>query len=214
MAGRLTRFLKVESPHQGGEAPHHEVATKARFSGEGSGLATEPDLGEQPFMRCPRCEADNSRYVERCYNCQASLSGEDVKEWNARLWAERKAADAAMQAARPLAPASSPSPEELRARGEAIAQQILESERRRAWWLPQPIDPTPIGIRLLAALPSTRARVIAGTVMVGAFVFATRLAFSASPSSRFRIGGFIVAGLLVLLFTPNIPRRRRWWDWY
>jgi len=61
MAGRLTRFLNLERPHRPGEAPKHEVATKARFTGEPSGMVLEPDLGERPFLRCPRCEADSAR---------------------------------------------------------------------------------------------------------------------------------------------------------
>lgn len=209
MAGRLTRFLKVEQRRKPGEAPPHEIATKARFSGETSGLATEPDLGEQPFLRCPRCEADNSRYAERCFNCQAPLTGEEVRAWNAQLWAKRKAEEAA--APRPLA---QPTQEELRARGEAIAQQILDSERARMWWLPRPLDPTPIGVKLLGLLPTTQARVIGGAITAGVFVGAASIAYSAHQHPQLRIGAFIVAALLVLLFTPNVPsyRRWRWWD--
>ncbi|HET9751760.1 MAG TPA: hypothetical protein VFP52_02315, partial [Myxococcales bacterium] len=93
MAGRLARFLKLEQPQKDAEVPRHEVATTARFRGEPSGIALEPDFGDQPFLRCPQCEADNTRYAERCQNCQARLSGEDVRAWNAQLWAARQAAE-------------------------------------------------------------------------------------------------------------------------
>jgi hypothetical protein len=209
MAGRLTRFLKVEQRHKAGEVPPHDVATKARFAGDPSGLVTEPDFGDQPFLRCPRCEADNSRYVERCYNCQAPLTGEDVRAWNAQLWAKRKAEQAA------AAPPHQPSPDELRARGDAIAQQILETERAKTWWLPRPVDSTPIAIQLLRLLPTTRARVIAGAIAAGTFLTAVKVAYSAHQHPQLRIGGFVVAVLIVLLFSPNLPRRRwRWWDPY
>ena len=100
MAGRLTRFLKLERPRRPDEAPHHEVATTARFTGPPSGMALEMDHGEQPFLRCPRCEADNTRYADRCVNCQAPLVGDDVRAWNERLWAERQAQRAREHAAR------------------------------------------------------------------------------------------------------------------
>src|SRR5207245_3697896 len=100
MAGRLTRFIKLERPRRPDEAPHHEVAPTAPFTGPPSGMALEMDHGEQPFLRCPRCEADNTRYADRCVNCQAPLVGDDVRAWNERLWAERQAPGARGRAAR------------------------------------------------------------------------------------------------------------------
>lgn len=226
MAGRLTRFLKVEQPHKADDsAPHHEVATRARFSGEPSGLATEPDFGEQPFLRCPRCEADNTRYAERCFNCQASLAGEAVREWNAQLWAARKAAEASAAGAqrvfgdatapgdahRLLGEAIAQAPVDAqRLLGEAIAQQVLERERARSWWWPRPVDPTPIAIQLLRLLPSDSARWIAGCIAAATFSIAALIAFTARQHPQLRLGGFIVSALLVLLFSPNLPSRRRW----
>src|ERR671927_1380762 len=91
MAGRLTRFLNLERPRRPGEAPHHEVATTGRFTGDPSGMSLQPDVGKQPFLRCPQCEADNSRFAEHCANCQAPLGGDDVRAWNEKLWEERQA---------------------------------------------------------------------------------------------------------------------------
>ena len=218
MAGRLTRFLNLERPHAPGEKPPppHEVATKARFTGEPSGIATEPDFGEQPFLRCPRCEADNTRYAQRCTNCQTPLTGEDVRAWNERLWAERKAQRAQEEAARRQA---HPSGDDLlrqnRMLGEALAREVAEREQARlSWWwsgTSGSYDATPIGMRLLSLLPSTQARIVAGAVAAVTFVGAVAAALTARGHPRLQIAGFVVGALLLVLFTPNVPRRRRWW---
>jgi hypothetical protein len=210
MAGRLTRFLNLERPHRPGEAPKHEVATKARFTGEPSGMALEPDLGEQPFLRCPRCEADNSRYADRCLNCQAPLTGEDVRAWNERLWAERKAAQAQEQ------PAARHQVEtallqQNRLLGEALAREVAERERTRLSWWNGADDFTPLGLRLLSLFPTTRGRVLAGVVAFGAFLGGAITAFLARKHPMLQGAGFVVALLMVVLFTPN-TRYRRWWD--
>ena len=211
MAGRLTRFLNLERPHAPGEKapPPHEVATKARFTGEPSGIATEPDFGDQPFLRCPRCEADNTRYAQRCTNCSGDLTGEDVRQWNARLWAERKAQEKT---------AVRVSEEELlqqnRMLGEALAREVAQREQARlSWWASGTgaDDATPIGVRLLSLLPGTQSRVIAGVAAALTFVAAVGVALSARGHPRLQIAGFVVGGVLALLFTPNVPRRRRWW---
>jgi hypothetical protein len=210
MAGRLTRFLNLERPHRPGEGPKHEVATKARFTGEPSGMALEPDLGEQPFLRCPRCEADNSRYAERCLNCQAPLMGEDVRAWNERLWAERKAAQAQEQ------PAARHQREtallqQNRLLGEALARQVAERERTRLSWWSGASDFTPVGLRLLSLLPTSRARVLAGAVAFGTFLGGAITAFVARKHPMLQGAGLVVALLMVVLFAPN-TRYRRWWD--
>ena len=219
MAGRLTRFLNLERPHAPGEKPPapHEVATKARFTGEPSGIATEPDFGEQPFLRCPRCEADNTRYAQRCTNCQAPLTGEDVRLFNEQLWADRKAQQ--RQEAEALAARRQPSAEDLvqqnRRLGEALAREVaIREQARMSWWssgVSGSYNATPIGVRLLSLLPSTRGRVIAGAIAAATFIASAGAALSARGHPRVQIGGFIVATLLLVLFAPNVPRRNRWW---
>src|SRR2546426_7630790 len=135
MAGRLTRFLKLERPRRPDEAPHHEVATAARFSGAPAGMALEMDHGEQPFLRCPRCEADNTRYAKRCVNCQALLVGEEVRAWNERLWAERQAQRAQEHAALQESRTEQELLQQNRMLGEALAREVGERERARlSWW--------------------------------------------------------------------------------
>jgi len=207
MAGRLTRFLNLERPHRPGEAPKHEVATKARFTGEPSGMALEPDLGERPFLRCPRCEADSSRYADRCFNCQEPLTGEDVRAWNEQLWAERKAQQ--QPVARDQGEAALL--QQSRLLGEALAREVAERERTRLSWWSGANDFTPVGVRLLSLFPTTRGRLLAGAVAFAAFLGGAITAFVARKHPMLQGAGFVVALLMVVLFTPN-TRYRRWWD--
>jgi hypothetical protein len=212
MAGRLTRFLNLERPHRPGEAPPHEVATKARFTGETSGMVLSPDLGEQPFLRCPRCEADNSRYAERCFNCQDVLTGEDVRAWNEQLWTRRQE-----EAAREQQQGQIPTEQDLlrqnRMLGEALAREVAEKERARlSWWSGgNANDFTPAGVRLLRLLPTTRARALAGAAAVAGFFGAAIVAFLARKHPMLQGGALVVALLLLALFTPNARYRRWWW---
>ena len=218
MAGRLTRFLNLERPHQPGEkqpAPH-EVATKARFTGEPSGMVTEPDFGEQPFLRCPRCEADNTRFAQRCINCSAPLGDEEARAFNERLWAERKAVRVQEEVAHQQKRLSEAElVQQNRMLGEALAREVGERERERlggfSWGSGGYSDATPIGIRLLSLLPSTQSRIIAGAGAAVTFIAAAGLALGGHGHPRLQLAGFIVGLLLLLLFTPNMPRRRRWW---
>src|SRR5436305_14588560 len=91
---RFLRFLKLERarPAADTRAP---LATEHRFEPEAappaeaeierlrdlrreqfaSGIETDQkDPAEQPFRQCAVCEADNSRFAERCMNCGANLS--------------------------------------------------------------------------------------------------------------------------------------------
>jgi hypothetical protein len=209
MAGRFARFLKLEQPLKGAEGPAHELANTARFRGEPSGMALEPDFGEQPFLRCPRCEADSTRFAERCQNCHAPLTGEDVRAWNEQFWAARRAADVVKaEDAKPL------TPEAQRLLGEAIAREVGERERARlsGWFADTVHDSTPPGVRLLAMLPTRRARVTVGAVAIAAFLAGALAALGGSHPPAMRGAGLVVSMLLLLLFTPNLPRRRRWWD--
>jgi hypothetical protein len=211
MAGRLTRFLKLERPRRPGDAPHHEVVTTARFTGDPAGIALQPDVGKQPFIRCPRCEADNSRFTERCTNCQGPLSGDDVRAWNEKLWSDRQTEAAREQTALEQSRGERDMVQQNRLLGEALAREVGERERARlSWWSGGP-DPTPIGVRLLSMLPTTRARIVAGAVAAAAFVGAALLAFGARRHPLLQGTGFIVGLLLLVLFTPNVPRYRRWW---
>src|SRR5213075_46124 len=100
MGGRLTRFLNLERPRKPGETPPHGVANEARFREERraqleSGIEVETgDAAEQPFLRCPVCEADNTKFAVKCINCQGRLDTDDVRVWNVTFWRQRVAEQA------------------------------------------------------------------------------------------------------------------------
>ncbi|HYS07271.1 MAG TPA: hypothetical protein VEP66_00955 [Myxococcales bacterium] len=211
MAGRLTRFLNLERPHRPGDAPKHEVATTGRFTGEPPTMALERDFGDQPFLRCPRCEADNSRYAEKCQNCSAPLTGEDVRAWNEKLWAERKALEAQQQSAATGAKSAEALLLQNRMLGEALAQAVGARERARlSWWMGATQDSTPIGVRLLSFLPTTGARVLAGVLAFALFIGSVTTAIAARGHPKLQGVGFVAAMAVIVLFAPNVPRRRRW----
>jgi hypothetical protein len=210
MAGRLTRFLNLERPHRQDDGPKHEVATTGRFTGEPPTMALERDFGDQPFLRCPRCEADNSRYAEKCQNCSAPLTGEDVRAWNDKLWTERKALE--QQAAATGAKSAEALLLQNRLLGEALAREVGARERTRlSWWMDTTPDSTPIGVRLLSFLPTTGARVLAGGLAFALFVGSVTTALAARGHPKLQGVGFFAAMALIVLFAPNVPRRRRWW---
>src|SRR5205807_1176749 len=144
-----------------------------------------------PFLRCPRCEADNTRYADRCVNCQAPLVGDDVRAWNERLWAERQAQRAREHAARQESRSEQELLQQNRMLGEALAREVGERERARLswWWSGGLRDPTPIGVRLLGMLPTTRARIVAGAVAAASFVGAALVAFEALGLPGFHLVG-------------------------
>jgi len=212
MAGRLTRFLTIERPHRPGDGPKHEVATTARFSGEPPTMALERDFGEQPFLRCPGCEADNSRYAERCQNCHRPLTDEDVRAFNEKLWAERKAQQVLEQAARGDAQSAAEQMRQNQLLGEALAREVGARERTRLFWMSdENFDRTPIGVRLLSLLPTAGARRIAGGLAFLLFVASMWTAIAAHGHPKLQSAGFVAALAVIALFVPG--RGRRWWRW-
>jgi hypothetical protein len=154
MAGRLTRFLNLEKRRKPGDAPAHEVVTPGRFSraasdqlpvaGEKHGVVTpgrfeppelqlSPDHGEQPFLRCPSCEADNGRFALKCINCSVRLDTPAVHAFNEQLWARRHAEAEATRAVEAEHQKSLEA--DQRALGEAIAREVAERERLGSHWL-------------------------------------------------------------------------------
>jgi hypothetical protein len=197
MRGRLTRFLNLERPRKASAEPAHEVVTPHRFEPEPE-IQLSQDHGEQPFLRCPSCEADNGRFAERCTNCGARLDTPEAHAWNDRLWESRKLeaekADEAETARQAQLAA------DQRAMGEAIAEEVLERERTRLG------DFTPLGLRLLAELegPLQRWAVLGAA---GLFIAGAGVAVLAHGHPLLRNVGGLLAALLAALFLPS---RRRW----
>ncbi len=217
MAGRLTRFLNLERARKPSDTPAHGVVSKERFTGEAppapipadqafraereaqleSGIEIETvKPAEQPFLRCPVCEADNSKYAMRCLNCQTRAERQKQK------------------AAEPVAPPAAVVDQQQRLMGEAIAQQVGERERARMWWSRDPGDPTPLGMRLLELIPDSNVRFAVAMGLVGAFFGSGLVAFVARSHPVLQTGATVVAVALLVLFMPNRRRRRRgWWGW-
>ena len=206
--GRLTRFLNLEKPRtpgSGGEPS--EVVNKARFDPPSpQEIPLAMDFGEQPFLRCPSCEADNNRVAERCFNCQRSLQGEDVRAWNAAFWQKRKAEESAPE---------QPATERKRLLGEALAASVGEREKARLWWWKTDAerpDSTPAGMKLLALIRDDNRRIAAALGMAVTFLLSAWTALAATNHPGLRVCAGVVAALLFTLFIPNTRRGPRWWD--
>jgi hypothetical protein len=240
MAGRFTRFLKLERPHQPGDQ-QSPVANADRFAPEGprepgSGLATDEEPADaQPFLRCARCEMDNTRFAQRCSNCGAALLTPEQELYNRQLWQKRRAEAAAEQEAvrrmhQPAGPVDPElvrqqlraaggrelSPERLRgqdpryALGEVLAREVAEREEERLFWMTGGVSWVPFGVRAVMAMP-TRWRWRAGCALAlwlgGTGLFALR---THHPVATWLFFGS--AAVLLALFTPARPRRRYWWS--
>lgn len=65
----------------------------ARFEADGSqGMGLEEgERRDLPFLRCPRCERDCSKYSTACHACGASLETPEALAYNDALWAKLRA---------------------------------------------------------------------------------------------------------------------------
>jgi len=235
MAGRFTRFLKLERPHRPGEQ-QTPVASPGRFAPEeerppGSGIETdiEPD-DAQPFLRCARCEMDNTRFAQKCANCGAPLHTPEQEVYNRQLWQKRRAEAAAEQEAlRKMheAPRLSGDAElarevgaelerqRLRAQdpryalGEVLAREVAEREESRLLWMADG-SYVPFGIRAVIAMSPAwrwRAAAITAAWLGGTGLVALR---THEPVATWLFFGSLA--LLLALFSPSRRRRRFWWS--
>jgi hypothetical protein len=233
MAGRLTRFLNLERARKPSDAPQHEVVNKERFGGERptprqidrqfreerqaqleSGVEIEQaSAGEQPFLRCPVCEADNSKYAVKCLNCSLRLDTDEARSWNAEFWRKRRGEmQVQHRAEAALGQRQEEARDAQRALGETLARQVAESEGTRLGWMGGPAHFTPIGFRLLGAISSPGLRYGVAAGFVGLFAGALAVAFRYRHLDAGVEGCALLAAFLVLaLFLPNTRRRRRWW---
>ncbi|HKB77585.1 MAG TPA: hypothetical protein VKC58_13385 [Myxococcales bacterium] len=220
MARRLTRFLRLERPHQPGEQ-HTAVANPARFAPEerrapGSGIETdeEPE-GAQPFLRCAQCEMDNTRFADRCANCGAPLHTPEQDLYNRQLWQKRRTEAAAEQEAlrkmhQPATPdgVGQPVHDARYALGEVLAREVADREETRLSWMSGAVD-VPFGIRAVMAMPP-RWRWRAGgaiALWLGGTGAAALRTHHPTPIWLF----FGSLAVLLAFFTPARPRRRSWW---
>jgi len=232
MAGRFTRFMRLERPHQPGEQ-HTPVANAERFAPEeprppGSGIEIDEEpVGEQPFLRCARCEMDNTRFAQGCSNCGAPLHTPEQELYNRQLWQKRRAeaqaeGEALQRMREPSPPARDPevARQKLRetdpryALGETLAREVLKREEKKLFWT-SGWSGVPLGLRIATAMPA-RWRWRVGVALLcwlggtGAVALRTH-----QPPPTWLFFGTLI--LLLLLFSPARPRRRFWWspnDWW
>lgn len=195
--GAPTRFDALEERQAPPTAPA-ETGAGRRFEAPAPPEALElapASPGEQPFVRCCRCEADAGRYEAACPRCGAALHTEEQRFFNLRLWEARQAEAAAERAAarEGAAPISREAAEELardarRELEERLAQDGWAGTPLLCRWLDRIGDPR----RRRAALAGVIAGVIA--VFVGSLYFGRPAVFAVA--------------LLVFAFVLRRPGRR------
>jgi hypothetical protein len=126
----LDRFGAPQAPARTPEAPEPPLE---RFEADGSqGLRVDRHTDEeQPFTRCPVCEADWGRFETRCNQCGEALDTDKARAFNAALWSKRlaeRAQEAKGEAERAAAQAKQQQEFDEARKGMAIAmaQQVKQ----------------------------------------------------------------------------------------
>lgn len=181
---------------------------------------------EQPFVKCAACGNESGKFAQWCPICGADFNTEQQRDFNARVWAERKAqldAERAATAAREarLMDEAQHRHDGKRALGEAIAREVRENEERRilldelsgrdARYAPR-MGGSPL-LGWLGRLPSPWSWVVG----LGTVVLPLLLAqFGRTGGAVFKVGVAWLVLDVVLLIPPGwwfLPSRRtRWWD--
>jgi hypothetical protein len=200
---RLLRFLRIEPRKDATESetpavdPQIERLRAERKERFASGMEIQeesPDV--QPYLRCAICEAENSRFTEKCMNCGAPLTTAEQRAYNDALWAERRAAEHAAARPPPVDPAGN------RALGEELARTVADREEERLSSMAGARSPS-AGIRILAALPpQLRTAAILGGL---AEIAGTGIAAYHTHETGWR---FVFFASLALVGAIFVPRRR------
>jgi len=88
-----SRFSTLEEAHESSSAAPHTSPGLERFAPESAPeLELEAPDAAEPFVRCAHCGADSLRHATVCRQCEARLDTDEVRTFNARLWADMTAA--------------------------------------------------------------------------------------------------------------------------
>ncbi len=229
------RIAGIEGAAPAGTAPASVApASVERFRppAEPSLDTVKEDDAAQPFIRCMRCETDNSPFARACSTCGADLGTREQQVFNERLWEQRKKEkeledrEAAVREKEREAEAAA-TEQARRAMATEMAREVAERERARMgpeygrwggggspWgggW-DRPGDPTPYGVRLLRLVKNPAWRI--GAVVISVLVPLLLVVFG-GRSGGARVAGMLLFVVLAALFSPPGYRyyRRRFWDW-
>lgn len=228
---QLARFLRLERPRKDTEpelpaAPGRfdtlekalpaaeEAAQPSVPAGSLERFAPEPDPGlaleapdtEQPFVRCPRCGADSVRHARACRVCETVLDTDEVRAFNARLWAEvrasrdREVEEAARRRRDQEAQATAEAADRRRL-AEELAASVGAQERLRLghegpWFHAGPLW------ELLRAMPDARMRAVTLGLALGIPLGLLLLSRRGSPGQLLGLVGLL---LVVILLVPRRP---------
>lgn len=197
-----SRFATLERARTSGSGAPHEPPDLERFRPEPAPeLELEPRDEGEPFVRCRHCGADSVRHEAVCRQCEARLDTDEVRAFNARLWAEMKAARKREAEGlrerealrRGVAPVAGQSAE------QAVAAELaMREEARRAleqpsgWASSGPWSSSNLGVRLPRLL----------------FVVMLGLSLLVAFSRRGTVGGW--AALVVAFGALVAVAARRW----
>lgn len=158
---RASRFDSVETRETSSEDTGSAEGHLARFADPASAEAS-PALdvadGDQPFLRCARCEGDSHRHASECQHCQADLDTPAQRAFNEAHWKalveHREQQEAALRATR-----STVEDDEARLRkalndsGRSPLEQLIARRLRQDFepWTVK-LGPVELRIRVLLAL--------------------------------------------------------------
>ena len=194
-----------------------EAMRARRAAATQSGIALDDSASdEMPFTRCGLCESDNFRHAVKCQTCNARLDTDEQRAFNRGLWAQRKAEAATekkeLEELRARQKAAAPLGDGSAAYGALLAASVAEREGKRLDWMNPGVDSragTPIGLRLLRAIPHPLVRLGVSVGLLGLAVLLGYRSFTGGDDPRPWSQMFFFA--VVALFVPwNRGMRRGW----
>lgn len=218
------RFDNLEPPSPPGSVAPAVIPTdtqdRFREPGERPLEIADRSNGAQPFIRCSRCQMDNTIYATTCQNCGSDLATSEQRSFNEQLWSRRREEAAQEQAQRTARE------EELQKlasdQKQAQLDLVVELARREGQrvreelgepaWRDDPSASVPWGIRLFGRIPNRVLRITSVAVAVSLPILLLALGRN---SVGLRLIGMLLLLCLAVLFTPNYRyyRKRRWWWW-
>jgi hypothetical protein len=211
------RFCDLEQPASAAVERVPTGLAPERFrDDESSGLGLDVSAGVTlAFIRCVRCRADNSRFVDVCAQCGVSLTTPEQRAFNQELASERS--NAALQERQALDALKSERDQqgarqatqlrEAQAElGRALALRVRDEMEKQLGGDVEGPSFDPPGVRLLRLIADRGAR-LAAALAIAALLLAPWLA----PRAGFKLR-LVSLLTFVVLFAPTSwwRQRKRW----